>query len=126
MTNALSNGIRCAVVAHAIAVCQAKLLIAEIGSRTLDAPAGHRLLASVDQRDSPILPDIIGELDRLFAWLYRNVRHMKFVIGKIFLDKISLVTAANDEIIDPVTVIELHDVPEDWLPAYFHHRLWPQ
>jgi hypothetical protein len=37
----------------------------------------------------------------------------------------ALVATANDELIDSVEGIQLHDVPEYWFAADLDHRLWP-
>ena len=55
-----------------------------------------------------------------------DITGMKKVVSKIFLDHIALVSAADNEVIDTVVAVDLKDVPENWLPADFYHRLWPQ
>jgi hypothetical protein len=35
------------------------------------------------------------------------------IVGKIFLDDVTLVAAADNKIIDSVSRIDLHDVPQD-------------
>lgn len=52
-----------------------------------------------------------------------HVRHVKEVIGKVFLDDVALITAADNELVDPVGRIDLHYMPEDRFAADFHHRL---
>ena len=52
-----------------------------------------------------------------------DVRHMKKVILKILLDDVALVAEADDEFIDPMVGIDLHDVPDDRHAADLDHRL---
>ena len=46
---------------------------------------------------------------------------MQEVIGKVLLDDVALVAAANDEVIDAVVGISLQDVPQDRLAADLDH-----
>ena len=48
---------------------------------------------------------------------------MKKIIRKKFLDHVALVAEADDEVVDAVVGINLHDVPEDRAAADFHHGL---
>lgn len=47
---------------------------------------------------------------------------MTEIVGKIFLDDILLVTAADNEFINSVMAVSLHDMPQDGLPSDFNHR----
>ena len=49
---------------------------------------------------------------------------MEKIVGKIFLDDVSLVTTAHNKIIDAMVGIDFHDVPENWLTANLDHGLW--
>ena len=48
---------------------------------------------------------------------------MKEIVGEVLFDDIALVSATNNEIVDPVGGINLHHVPEDRLAADLHHGL---
>jgi hypothetical protein len=48
---------------------------------------------------------------------------MKGVVREIFFDQIAFVPEADDEIVDPVMGVDLHDVPDDRAAADLHHRL---
>lgn len=50
-----------------------------------------------------------------------DIRHMQKIIGEVFLDDVALVAAADNELIDAVTGVDLHDMPEDWHAADLHH-----
>jgi hypothetical protein len=51
---------------------------------------------------------------------------MQKVIGKIFFDIISLVSQADNEIIDAIMRIDLHDMPENGLAADLDHGFGPK
>ena len=55
-----------------------------------------------------------------------DIRHVQEVVGEILLDHIALVTQADDEVVDAVRSVHLHDVPEDGSPADLDHRLGTQ
>jgi hypothetical protein len=47
------------------------------------------------------------------------------VVLKILLDDVTLVAEADDEVVDPMIGVDLHDVPDDRHPSDLDHRLWP-
>ena len=51
-----------------------------------------------------------------------DITHVQKIIGKIFLNYIAFVAAADYKIIDSVGTEDLEDVPKDRLAADFHHR----
>jgi hypothetical protein len=50
---------------------------------------------------------------------------MQEIVGEIFLDHVSLVPAANDEIIEAIGRIDFHDMPEYRTTSYLYHGLGP-
>ena len=55
-------------VADAVAIGEAEgFFVLDIGGHALQAPAGHRVLAGVDQRDPPGLRVLLMHSMRLFA-----------------------------------------------------------
>jgi hypothetical protein len=48
---------------------------------------------------------------------------MQKVVGEKLLDHVALVAKANNEVVDSKRRVDFHDVPEDWPPANFDHRL---
>src|SRR6266851_10250935 len=48
---------------------------------------------------------------------------MQFIVEEILLDKIAFIAETNDEIVDAVMRIDLHDVPENRTVADLDHRL---
>jgi hypothetical protein len=53
----------------------------------------------------------------------RNVGHVHKVIGEKLFDDVALIAKTHDEIVKAIPAIDLHDVPQDWAPADFHHGL---
>jgi hypothetical protein len=51
---------------------------------------------------------------------------MQKVVGKILFDYVSLVAAANDELVDSMRGVRLHDVPQNGFAADLDHRLGSQ
>ena len=49
---------------------------------------------------------------------------MQEIVGEIFLDDVTLVAAANDEVMDAVERVSFHDVPKDRLATDFDHGFW--
>jgi len=52
-----------------------------------------------------------------------HVGHAHKIVGEILLDLVCLLAGANDEVLQSVCPIDLHDMPEDRLPPNLHHRL---
>lgn len=53
----------------------------------------------------------------------RHVRDVDEVVREVLLDQVSLVAQTDDEIIQPVMAVCLHDVPKNWLAANLDHGL---
>jgi hypothetical protein len=64
-----------------------------------------------------------GPSMRLLCQVDGHVRHVQEVVGEVLLDDVTLVTAADDEVVDAMGEYELQDVPEDRPAADFDHRL---
>ena len=50
-----------------------------------------------------------------------DIRHVQKIVGKILLDDVALVAAANDEFIHAVSGIQFHDMPQDRLATDLDH-----
>lgn len=48
---------------------------------------------------------------------------MQEVVREVLLDDMLLVACADDEFVEPVVAVQLHDVPQDGHPAQLHHGL---
>src|ERR1700743_1431507 len=75
-------------VCDAIAVREAEVLIADVRQDTLQAPAGHRLLASLDERHAPRLARRPMHLHLAARQVKRDVARMQAVVGEVLLDHI--------------------------------------
>ena len=51
---------------------------------------------------------------------------MEKVVGKVLLDHIPFITQTNDELIQSMGGVDLHNMPKDWLPPDFDHGLGPR
>jgi hypothetical protein len=99
-------------VADAITISKAeRFLFTHVIGHPQEAPAGHRLVAGIDQRDIPGFGAFVVHFHAVVTHIERNIGHMQEVIGKILLDYIALVTAADDEIMHSIVRIHFHDVP---------------
>ena len=82
------------------------------------------MCARINQSNLPRLSRFLMHLNLVFSKIKCNVRRMKVIRKILLLD--TLVPAANNKIIDAVNRMHLHDMPEDWRAAYFHHRFRPR
>lgn len=110
-------------VADAVAIGEAEVVAIEVGPDALESAAGHGLLAGVDEGDTPGLGVLLMDLHAVGAQVEGDVGHVQEVVGEVLLDHVALVAAADDEVIDAVGGVELHDVPKDRLAADLHHGL---
>jgi hypothetical protein len=53
----------------------------------------------------------------------RDIGFVEVVVREVLLDGIPLVAEADDEIVEPIMGVDLHDVPQDWLFSNLDHRL---
>ena len=110
-------------VADAVAIGEAEVFAVEIGAHALEATAGHGLLAGVDQGDAPGLGVLLMHLHAVRTQVEGDIGHVQEIVSEIFLDQVALVAAADDEVVDAVGGVELHDMPEDGLAADLDHGL---
>jgi hypothetical protein len=47
------------------------------------------------------------------------------IVCEIVLDQIALVTTTDNEIMNAVMRVKLHDVPKDWFSTNLHHGFGP-
>ncbi len=111
-------------VADTVAVGHAKrLVVRDIGERAFDSPAGHRVVAGIDERDRPGLGHAAMEGHFLIPHVKRHIRRVQRIFLEVLLDDVSLVPEADHEIVDSVRRVNFHDVPKNRPPADLHHRL---
>jgi hypothetical protein len=63
------------------------------------------------------------DLDGVAGEVEGHVARVQVVVREELLDDVALVAQADDEVVDPVGRVDLHDVPEDRLVADLDHRL---
>ena len=62
-------------------------------------------------------------LHSILAEVERDVGEVQEVIGEVLLDHVAPISQADNEIVDSVRRIDLHNVPEDGLAPHLHHGL---
>jgi hypothetical protein len=112
------------VVADTIAVSEAEQLVVldELGDAAQPAP-GHCGFTGIHQRYLPRLGALLMNLHAVLSHVEGHVGHVQKVVGEVLFDHVALVAAADDEVVDAVGRVHLHDVPQDRLAADFDHRL---
>ncbi len=85
---------------------------------------GLRFLTRIDQCYTPRFSLSLMHLHLIVLHVERDIGHMQKVVGKVFLDHITLVSAANHKIMDTMSRIRLHDVPQDGFATDLDHRFW--
>lgn len=110
-------------VADAVTVGEAEIVTVKVGANALEAPPRHGLFPGVDQGHAPGLRMLFVDLHAVGAQVEGHVGHVQEVVGEVFLDDIALVATADDEVLDAMGRVELHDVPEDRLAADLDHGL---
>ncbi len=111
-------------VANPVAVGETEgLILIDVISHPLEPPAGHGAFAGIHQGDAPRLGLVLVHFHLIRGHVEGDIRHVQEVVGKVFLDQIALVAAADDELIHTMGGIELHDVPEDRLATDLDHGL---
>src|SRR5271170_3146792 len=111
-------------VADAVSVGQAEFsFFAEIGEDPLDAAANHRLVARVDQRHAPGLRRGVVDLHAVVPHVKGYVRLVQEIVLEVLLDDVPLVAKANNKVINSLSGVYFHHVPNDGHSAHFNHRL---
>jgi len=84
------------------------------------------LLAGVDESNPPRLGDGVVHGHLVGGHVEGDVGGVQEVVGEVLLDDVALIAAADDEVVDAVTGVNLEDVPEDGQAPDFNHRFGPQ
>src|SRR5260370_6489990 len=95
-----------------------------MGPYTLEPAPGHSCFASIDQRHPPGLHAVGKNFHFVVSQFESYIASMQEVIRKVLLDEMAHVATANDEVIDPMEGIQLHDVPENRFPTDLDHWFW--
>jgi hypothetical protein len=62
--------------------------------------------------------------DAVFFDVDENIGAVQNVVRKIFLDDVTFIAEANDEVVQPVMGVIPHNVPKDGVGADLDHWLW--
>ena len=111
-------------VRHAIAIGEAEgLFFLDVVRHALETAARHGGLAGVHQGHAPGFGLALVHFHAVVGHVEGHVRHVQEVVGEVLIDHVALVAAADHEVVDAVRGIDLHDVPQNGLPADLDHRL---
>ena len=91
-----------------------------------ETTTGHDVFARIHQHHLPGLALIVVDLHLIGPHVKGDIRYVQKVIGEIFLDDISLVSQANDEIVDTVRRIDFKDMPQNGLSTDLNHGFWSE
>jgi hypothetical protein len=100
---------------------------AQVVLDALHAGAGHRGVAGVGAGHAPALVvagSAVGDVSG--AQVERHVGAEQVVVEEVALDHLPAVAQAEDEVVEAVVRVALHDVPEQRPPADLDHRLGPE
>src|SRR5262249_18714217 len=100
------------------------IVVFEVSPHTFEPAAGQSVFAGFYKRHTPRICEAL--MDRNLAVLHvdRHIGYVQFIVKEIILDEIAFVSYTNNEIVDTVKRIDLHDVPENWTIADLDHRFW--
>ncbi len=87
-------------IADAVAVSHTERIIIKVFLNSLQATAGHRGKASINQCHAPVLRARTMDFHSLLAKVDRDVGSVQQVVREILFDRETLVPTANDEIAD--------------------------
>jgi len=107
-----------------IPVRKAERLFVQKLRRALQTPANLSVFNRVNQSDLPRLDVLVMHMHLISILVERYVGLVQEVICKVFLDEVSLVTKANDKIVNFVARINLQNMPKHRFPAHFDHWFW--
>ena len=111
-------------IGHSIAVCETEyLFILHVRQDSPKPPTCHCLGTSIDQGHTPRFGAIPMIVRAVLRQIKGHIGRVQKVVGKKLLDHVALVPKANNEIVNPVGRIDLHDMPKDRLTANLDHWL---
>ena len=112
-------------VRHAVAVGHEKRTVVKIWRDSLYSAARHGFKSRVNYGHSPFFGAlVVDDYFIVLSKVKRNVGGVQKIVRKPFLYGVLLVACANDEVVDSVSRVQLHYVPQNRHAAYFDHGLW--
>ena len=112
-------------ITDAVAIGEAECLLTfQVALDALQATASHGFVTGIDQRDFPRFRIARMNFHLIILHVERYVRGVQKIVGKVFLDDITFITAADDEIIHTVSGVRFHNMPQNRLTTDFNHRFW--
>src|SRR5712664_2943398 len=101
-------------VADAVPVCAQKEVAVDVPLRPLDPASGHRVGTGCSKRHMEVLLHVLVVIRDLVALteLDGQVSLHRLVVEEVLLDHVALVAKTEDEVLEAMVRVELHDVPE--------------
>ena len=109
-------------VAHSVAVGDHERARVEPALQSLDAAAGIGVVPGFDQVHQPVVALLAVRVDLASGQVDRDVAVDGVVVEKVALDRVALIAQRDDELLEAVVRVVLHDVPQDRAAADFDHR----
>lgn len=120
------QGITDVQVGDTVTIGQQETFVPEIFLYTPDTPARLGVQPGINHRDFPVLGMVVQNGGRIVGKVHGHIAVMTEIVGKILLDDILFITAADHEIVDAVMAVGFHDMPEDGFTTDLHHRFGDQ
>jgi len=108
-------------ITHSVPVSETEGLVVHMLLYALDPSTGHGPIPGIHQGNFPGLGVHGMHLHLVVLHIEGDIGVVKEVVGKVFLNHITFVAAAYNEVIKTIMGIDLHDVPEDGFATYLHH-----
>ena len=110
-------------VGHSVPVGEQEGLVPHIILNPLDAASCHGVQSRIHQRHLPRLRVVVVDLHLVVGQVKGHVGGMEEVIGKKLLHHILLISQADDEFMESILGIVLHNVPQNRPLANLDHGL---
>jgi hypothetical protein len=112
-------------ICNPVAISKVEMLVANVALSPFHWPTSHGVSTGVDQGHLRRFGTFIVNNCLVARYVERDIRHVQKIVLKIFLDHLTLIPEANNELVYTAVSIDLHDMPNNWATTDFDHRLWP-
>lgn len=113
-------------IGHAVTVGEAERFIIKVLPHPRQTPPCEGGFPCVHKGHAPWFSIASMHLHAVAAHVNGDITGMQEIVGKILLDHITFIAAANNEILlNSIVAVNLEYVPWNWLAAHLNHRLWP-
>src|SRR5665648_333868 len=109
-------------IGDSVAVGHHERAVVQIILDTLNPTAGHGFEPRFNEGHTPGFSGILMDLQALVADIEGDIAVVKKIVREVLFDHVALVTQADDEIVETIVAVDLHDMPEDRLISDLDHR----